>query len=111
MKGVTYPLYPFHTTGDITRSRPIVVKCPVLVSPPNVILQTFKSVANHALPCTSYGNVKNVFHHKFSTSAFSTVDIHRQFHPCTFEFLTMVTEGVDHGVHKVVILSSFGVKQ
>ena len=42
-------------------------------------------------------------------SDFGTVTMRRQFHICAYEFLTMVTEGVFHGVHKVVIQSSSGV--
>ena len=33
----------------------------------------------------------------------------RRFRACAYEFLTMVTEGVVQGVHKVVIRLSFGV--
>ena len=40
---------------------------------------------------------------------FGTVGIRRRFHACVYEFLTMVTEGVVHVVHKVVIWSSFAV--
>ena len=43
------------------------------------------------------------------TSDFGTVGMCRRFHACAYEFLTTVTEGVVHGVHKVVIRSSFGV--
>ena len=32
-----------------------------------------------------------------------------RFRACAYEFLTSVTKGVVHGVHKVVIWSSFGV--
>ena len=42
-------------------------------------------------------------------SDFSTVSMCRRFCTCRYEFLTMVTEGVVHGVHKVVNQSSFGV--
>ena len=44
---------------------------------------------------------------KISASEFGTVGMHRRF--CTYKFLTMVKEGVVHGVHKVVIGLSFGV--
>ena len=42
---------------------------------------------------------------KISASEFGTVSICRQFCVCAYEFVTMVTEGVVHGVHKVVIRS------
>ena len=48
---------------------------------------------------------------KISASEFSTVSMHRRFGTCTYEFLTTVTEGVGHGVYKVVSRSSFGVIQ
>ena len=38
-------------------------------------------------------------------SDFGTMNMHRLFHACVYEFLTMVTEGVVHGVQ------SFGVTQ
>ena len=44
-----------------------------------------------------------------SASDCSTVNMRRQFCICTYEFLSMVTEGVIHNVHKVVIQSSFSV--
>ena len=46
---------------------------------------------------------------KMSASDFSTVGMCRRFHACVYEFLTTVTEGVVHSVHKVVAQSSFGV--
>ena len=46
---------------------------------------------------------------KISASEFGTMSMRRQFRACTYEFLTTATKGVVHGVHKVVIQSSFGV--
>ena len=65
-----------------------------------------KSVTNRPLPCKSCGSFK-LF--KISTFDFSTVSIHRRFCVCAYKFLTTVTEGVVHGVYKVVIWSSFSV--
>ena len=36
---------------------------------------------------------------KISVSEFGTLSMCRCFHACTHEFLTMVTEGVVHGVY------------
>ena len=65
-----------------------------------------ESVANRPLPCKFYGSFR-LF--KISASDFCTTDMRRQFHSCAYEFPTTVTTGVVHGVHKVVIQSSFGV--
>ena len=46
---------------------------------------------------------------EISTSKFGTTSMHRRCRACAYEFLTTVTEGVVHGVHKVVIQSSYGV--
>ena len=46
---------------------------------------------------------------KISASEFSTVVVCRQMRVCTDEFLATVTEGVLHGICKVVTRSSFGV--
>ena len=64
-----------------------------------------KSVANCPLPCESHGFQK----FQISASDFGTVSMRRRFRPCAYEFLTMVTKGVVHCVHKVVIQSSFGL--
>ena len=40
---------------------------------------------------------------------FCTVSMRRPFRTCAYEFLTTVTKGVVHGVHKVETWSSFGV--
>ena len=42
-----------------------------------------------------------------SASDFGTICMCRQF--STYEYLTTATKGVVHGVHKVVVQSSFGV--
>ena len=63
-----------------------------------------ESVANHPLPCESHGCFQKF---QISVSDFGTVGMCRR--ECTYESLTMVTEGVVHSVHKVVIQSSFGV--
>ena len=63
---------------------------------------------NRQLPCQSYESFK-LF--KISASDFGTISMRRQFLARTYEFLTMVTEGVVHSVCKVVIRSSFGVIQ
>ena len=63
---------------------------------------------NCSLPCASLGSFGKF---EISASGFGTVDMHRRFCVSAFEFLTMVTEGVVHGVHKVVIWSSFSVIQ
>ena len=54
----------------------------------------------------SYGSFKKF---KISASEFGTMGMHRQFHTCACEFLTIVTKGVVRGVYKVVIRSSFSV--
>ena len=46
---------------------------------------------------------------EISASEFGTMSMHRQFCACAYECLTTVTEGVVHGVHKIVVRSSFGV--
>ena len=56
---------------------------------------------NCPLPYQSHGCFQ------ISASDFSTVS--RGFHTCAYEFLTMETEGVVHGIHKVAIWSSFVV--
>ena len=48
---------------------------------------------------------------KFSTSEFCTVDMCRRIQACADELLASVTEGVVHGVHKVMTRSPFGVTQ
>ena len=48
---------------------------------------------------------------EISNSEFGTVGMRRRFRTCTYEFLAMVTEGVVHGVHKVLIQLSFIVIQ
>ena len=55
-------------------------------------------------PCTSYWSFK-LF--EISASEFGTINIRRRFRTCSDEFLTTVTEGVVHGVNKVVIQSFF----
>ena len=65
-----------------------------------------ESVVNHPLPCESYQSFK-IF--EFSTSDFGTVSMRRQLCTSACEFLSTVTEGVVHGVHKVAIQSFFGV--
>ena len=55
------------------------------------------------LPCVSYRSFKMF---KNFVCEFSTVAMWRQFY--SYKFLTSVTEGVVHGVHKVVIRLSFG---
>ena len=83
-----------------------VTKGVVLGLTSDVHVRPFASVMNRLLPCKSYGSFK-LF--KISASDFNTVGMRRRFYACTYKFLTMVTEGVVHGVHKVVIRSSFGV--
>ena len=46
---------------------------------------------------------------KITTSEFGTVGMCRRMLTCTDEFLATVTEGVVHGVYKVVTGSSIGV--
>ena len=43
------------------------------------------------------------------TSEVGTVSMFRRFRAYAYDFLIAVTEGVVHGVHKVVMRSSFGV--
>ena len=64
------------------------------------------SVANHLSPFEFYLSSK-IF--ELSASDFGTTSMRRRFCACTYEFLSTVTEGVVHGVHKVVIRLSFGV--
>ena len=63
----------------------------------DVCMRPCESVANHPLPCESRGFQK----FQISASDFGTVAMCRR--------LTMVTGGVVHGVHEVVIRSSLGV--
>ena len=68
-------------------------------------LQTCKpSVVNRPLHSESNASFK-LF--KIFTSEFGAMSMYRQFCVCMYDFLTMVTEGVVHVVHKVVIWSSF----
>ena len=60
----------------------------------------------HSLPCKSYRSLKQL---KVSASDFGTMSMYGQFRASVYEFMIMVTKGVVHGVHKVVIQSSFGV--
>ena len=46
---------------------------------------------------------------KISASKFGTVTMRRRFRACTDEFLARVTEGVVHGIYKVVAWLSFDV--
>ena len=82
------------------------VNVPVLGSLSDIRMRPCESVANHPLPCMFYVSFKQF---KISTSDFGTMSMCRRFRACTYELLTVVTEGVVHGVHKVVIQSSFGV--
>ena len=75
----------------------------VLGSPFKVHVRPCESLANRPLPWESYGLLK------ISASDFDTVSMCRRFRAYAYEFLTMVSEGVVHGVHKVVIRLSFGV--
>ena len=63
-------------------------------------------VAKCPLPFAYYKSFK-LF--QISTSQFCTVGIHRRLWACTDEFLSRVTEGIVHGVHKVVTQSYFSV--
>ena len=63
-------------------------------------------MANRPLPCVSYGSFKMF---KISASDFETVGMCRRKRACSHNFLTTVTEGVVHGVSKVVARSSFSV--
>ena len=64
------------------------------------------TVAQHPLPCKSQGHFQMF---KISVSEFGTPGRHRRFRICACEFVTTVSKGVVHGVHKVVIRPSFGV--
>ena len=44
-----------------------------------------------------------------SDAEFGSVNMRRQMQACVDEFLAMVTEGVVHGVYKVVTRLSFGL--
>ena len=61
---------------------------------------------NRPIPCESYRSFK-LF--KISASDFDTVSMCRRLSACAYEFLTKVAKGVVHGVHKVVIPSSFSL--
>ena len=79
---------------------------PVLRLSSEIRMRPCDTVAKHPLPCASYGSFK-----MFNTSAseFGTVSMYRQIRACTDEFLATVTEGVVHGVYKVMTQSSFGL--
>ena len=70
---------------------------PVPESPPDVCMRPEESEAIPPLPCACYQSFK----------IFERMRI--RFCVCAYEYFSMVTEGVVHGVHKVVIRSSFGV--
>ena len=74
----------------------------VLGSPSDIRMQPCESVANHPLPCVSEASLEEF---QISSSNFGTMSMHRRFR--AYEFLTTVTEGVDHGVHTVLIWLSF----
>ena len=103
-------LIPVYTPFTLQAVSPTVIRVwgnlPVLGSLSVISMQPCESVVNQPLPCKSYGSFKWL---KIFTSDFSTVDMLKQFCIWAYEFLTMVTEGVGHGVHKVLILLSFGV--
>ena len=90
-----------HTTGGIMHHNLRLGKRQLSV----VSIQSYESVANCPLPCKSYGS-SELF--KISAFDFRIMAMYRWFCACTYEFLTMVTKGVVHRVHKVVIRSSFG---
>ena len=54
----------------------------------------------------SYQNFK-IF--EVSDSEFGTMSMCRRFRACVYKFVSIVTKDVVHGVHKVVIQSSFSV--
>ena len=64
------------------------------------------TVVKRSLRSVFYGTFKMF---KISASEFNTMGMNRWKLVCVDEFLTMVTEGVVHGVYKVMTLSSFGV--
>ena len=92
-------ILPFHITGSITQN------AVVLQLPSKVCMRKCDIVAKRPTLCMSYRSFKN------SASEFGTLQMHRRMQLCTNEFLAEVTEGVVHGVHKVVTQSSFGVTQ
>ena len=59
----------------------------------------------------SYESYESFTLFKIFASDFGPVSMRRRFHAYAYEFPTMVTEGVVHCEHKVVIQSSFGVIQ
>ena len=69
---------------------------------------TLQVRANCPLPWVSLRSIE-LF--EIFISDFGNVCMGRRFLACTYEFLTMVTKGVVHSVHKVVIRSSFGAIQ
>ena len=64
------------------------------------------TVVKCPIPFASYEILKCF---KISTSEFGTVGMGRRIRACTNEFLATITEGVVHGVYKVVTRSSFTV--
>ena len=66
---------------------------------------TLRVSVNCPLPCESCRTCE-LF--TISASDFGTVSMRRRFCACMYKFLTTVTEGVVHGVYKVVIQLSFG---
>ena len=93
-------LQPFHTSGGVTRGNPIWGNIPVFGSPSEVAIRPCESVANHPIPREFFQSFTIV---ECLASNFSTVSMHRRFGTCAYQFFTMVTESVVHGVHKVVI--------
>ena len=63
-------------------------------------------MTNGPLTCKYLGCFQK-FH--ISASDFGTMSMCKQFRACAYEFLTMVSEGVVHYVHKAMIRFSFSL--
>ena len=81
---------------------------PVLGSPSDICRRPWDSVENYPFPCESCRRFKIL---EVPSSDLGTVSMCRRFRACAYGFLTMVTEGLIHIVHKVVIWLSFSVIQ
>ena len=71
-----------------------------------VCIRPCDTVTKVLLPRVTYGSFKRF---KISSSGLLTMSMRRRMRACADEFLAMVTEGLVHGVRKVVTRSSFSV--
>ena len=103
-----FRLSPIHTTGGRSRGHRRWVKLHCPSTTVRFYKQACGTVVKCPIPCACYGNF-NMF--QISASEFGTMDMCRQMRAWADEFVVMVTEGMVHGVCKVVAQPSFSVIQ